>query len=144
MRHNLENLKKHYEHIKNGKLIHERFDFYMFNSQDGTKESDFCGTAGCSLGESPAWNKDIKFYERHACYQPSFIFKGEPVSSSLLSQIIFGLNSQEHLHLFVPLAQNTEKYGGFNLQNNSTKDQVNENLRIFIEKIESGEYNKIN
>ncbi len=140
MRHNLENLKKHYEHIKNGKLIHKEFKFNKFNSIDGSKETDFCGTQGCSFGEIPAWNKDVLFnFENYYKIEYYFKYKNVGMNCIEIAKELFGINEEEFDHLFLPNNQSTSKYGGKALTSYATKEEVNENLRIFIEKIESGE-----
>ncbi len=131
-RFNLTNLKKHYEFINGGKLTHKNFDFGVFTSQDG------CGTCGCSFGEVPTWNEDVEFIKSDRPYV-SFSYKKEGMKPEEIASKIFGINRDEYLHLFIPNHQKNILYGGCSLGCQSTKEEVNENLRIFIEKIEKGE-----
>lgn len=48
---NKERLLKIVDHLKNGKLGHEEFDFRIINC--GASETNHCGTSGCAFGEFP-------------------------------------------------------------------------------------------
>ncbi len=137
MRHNIENLEKHWNHINSGILLHRKFDFNTFNTFDGSPETNNCGTAGCSFGEVPAWCKEVHFspYSQALVYDHDDECRG----SAFIAQGIFGLNENEYYHLFMPEEQNTNLYGGELLFEHSSKEEVNENLRIFIEKVKAGE-----
>lgn len=133
-RFNLTNLKKHYEFIKSGNLIHKKFDFRVFNTTDnGIGE---CGTRGCSFGEIPGWNNRVKFSD-NATYEIHFDLDGVPTFNLYIAKEIFGIDYQEYSYLFIGCY--ADLYGGNELYLDVTKEQVNENLRIFIEKVEKGE-----
>lgn len=88
------------DHLENGKLGHERFDFSRYNN-----EPNKCGTAGCALGECPVlWPEQWKWDGN----DPLLRDKWETDESA---HEFFGLDDFECDHLFYPEMQDTESFG---------------------------------
>lgn len=134
------------EHLENGKLGHEIFDFRVFN-KDVEKYDDegreffdyvspkayFCGTNGCAIGECVTVFPD----------KWTFNYVSEPVllgdyprfgllHDSLASAMqFFDLNPLEVHHLFIPCMQKLR--WGMYLDSDATKEDVARNIRRFVE-----------
>lgn len=126
------------EHLEKGKLIHETFNFKVFNSNSTYEQP--CGAAGCALGECPAvFPSEWRFIKNptklgHASglyshYIP--VIDGE-VSVEDSAITFFGLSSAEDNHLFYPYEQQPELYGGVELTGNATREEVASNIREFV------------
>lgn len=127
-----ERLEKLADHLERGKLFHEVFDFRVINATDGKSDlSGSCGTAGCALGECPGlWPDDWEWDEWGSV--------GLKDCGSLFApeQVFFGLNAYEAGHLFYPMLQEPDFYGGKELSGDATRHEVAANIRAFITKME--------
>ncbi len=123
-------LKKLADHLLNGKLGHENFDFSCFN--DGDIDKNGCGTLGCAIGECPiVFPKHWHFEENNYMFEPHLI--GSDRWSELDDACeFFGISDDAACHLFVPNDQDTYAFGGSELGRNATKEQVAANILSFI------------
>ncbi len=112
------------EHLETGQLGHERFDFDFYNDA-----SDRCGTTGCALGECPIVWPDDWYFHLH-----KVALRGETSSDVRDSAALwFGCSKDAAEHLFYPSEQLPEFYGGEELGEKATREQVAANIRAFIE-----------
>ena len=122
------------DHLKNGELLHDNFNFRYYNLLEGVTSKIYngveisnCGTAGCAIGELPAVDHN------------RFSFKRGYVWDMITSKAVdfesnpFNLSENEYDHLFLP---NNQKpyFGGSLLGDTATKEQVANNIQIFIDK----------
>ncbi len=133
----LERLKKLLAHMRNSEgRRHTEFSFATFcswalgnlgNAQG--KAKPYCGTAGCMGGELPGlfprhweWGGDNRpRLKVHPCLTPAGDLSA-----------FFSLTDNEVRHLFYPLGQDTDSFGGEDLPSHATADEVADNLEIFI------------
>jgi hypothetical protein len=122
-----------YEITKNSMRV--KFWFGYYNS---STEND-CGTTGCLLGELPLIFPEKWRFDNRG--DPNFIdtLRGDNFLVSLQAMEFFGLSENQCYHLFYPNRQLIETYGGELLVESSTREEVIANLKIFIEKVKSGE-----
>jgi hypothetical protein len=118
------------EHLLHGKMGHEIFDITQFNNSRQPK----CGTVGDAIGECPiVWPDKWRWSA-----------KGEPVLIETKTpnpwQVFFKIKHLHYEHLFVPFSQNVEKFGGDFLRKDATKKQVANNILIFCDKADNGEF----
>lgn len=124
-------LRRLTDHLINGKLIHEKFDFTVLN--DGKLNQKGCGTMGCAIGECPAVFKQWTFitYSLEGYANPRLI-KLSTGYSILDAGIFFNLYRNQASALFYPNSQSDfpliklKKLG-----NNATKEQVANNIIKF-------------
>lgn len=132
---NIERLEMLLKHMESEPLSVDRFDFSTFRSYDRSYDQDdsesVCGTAGCMGGELPIVFPESWEIQRNCVFRTGDIDYG----LSPMDQIkrFFNLTESEAYHLFMPDYQAPELYGGVLLHNHATKEEVTENLRIFIE-----------
>ncbi len=124
---NAERLLKLADHLENGKLGHEVFDFGQYNAGDMNKNG--CGTNGCAIGECPiVFPEDWEFRG----LVPKLI--AMPTWDATDSgQFYFDITLDQYKHLFIPECQ-IEEYGGIELYENATKEQVAANIREFVKR----------
>jgi hypothetical protein len=126
-------LKKLEHHLRNGKLGHIFFDFTQFNW--GNEVVNQCGTSGCAAGELPIlFPNEWKFYDNNIYLKNKSI---GITKSDVCS--FFGIGFEMFRHLFLPMLQHKKLFGGKILYNKATKEEVADNMAIFIEKVEKGE-----
>lgn len=145
-------------HMRQGQLIHEKFDFGSYNAlptdDDGDPIGKFkangCGTLGCMLGELPAVDPQWAFidtlpvlkhlgaisFSRGQKYWVSG--RGYTMESEHHAMAYFGLSREQAIHLFLP-DQQSLLYGGIDLDSDSSLEDVVKNLSLFIEKVGKGE-----
>ena len=128
-----EKLKMLLQHLETGKMLHENFNFNMFNNIN-IKKSKIrnvlnCGTCGCALGEMPILDKDFKFDAKG-----NLKFKKQLISFYFCENVLeyFELAFIEFIHLFYPNQQKTDWYGGKDLSKISTKSEVINNIKEFL------------
>jgi hypothetical protein len=130
----LDYLRRLSTHLKKGKLGHKRFYFGAWNTffwggvEKAPIEPYKCGYAGCAIGECPIVfkNQGWKFNQ-----------DGQPVHGSsreIRTSItkFFKITEREAQHLFFPLRQNPDKFGGEVLLWNASRRDVAHNIDIFI------------
>jgi len=99
-----------------------------------------CGTSACAMGLMPLVDPDEWYYS----------FSESPLIGQLLPYVrllnskldcidmcaksYFGISYKELWHLFYPNRQRTEKYGGKQLDNYATADEVAHNIRQFLKR----------
>lgn len=142
-----ERLLKLAQHLENGELGHKNFDFSCFNRDllsKGVKlkvsTPGSCGTNGCAIGELPIIFPEYwEFSYPHSNPQLNAKYKGRKWRESSCSgdiiedaQVFFNIDVLESLHLFMPDGQNPNDYGGKNLGDYATKEEVAQNIRDFV------------
>jgi hypothetical protein len=126
----LQRLRQLAEHLLHGKLGHAEFDFNYFNRLPAsyTITENVCGTAGCALGECP-----ILFPGEWQFQGNDLRLVGKPTrTASEAAARFFGITQTEVFHLFFPEDQQPEKFGGKELSETATKEEVAENILAFI------------
>lgn len=118
---NAPRLLKLADHLENGKLGHETFDFSILNNTS----KPVCGTAGCAIGECPIVFPDEWIFDSNG--DPT-LKEGRTAWNSV--DEFFDVTDDESSHLFIPKYQ-LEKYSE-DLGFNSTKEQVAANIRSFV------------
>lgn len=108
--------------LKKEDCIHDVFDFSVFH----------CGTAGCLAGELPGLDPDFYFVETFQSHRLRHKNIDHKLSTFVLEEY-FDLGEEATAHIFVSGYQDTEKYGGKDLTDDATLEDVQENLRIFLE-----------
>lgn len=149
-------LQKLADHLRRGKLGHLKFDFSCINSDDPQMELKEgkvtvrpCGTSGCAMGELPIlFPKDWEYPEPEvlgidsdgyvevdlpAEPEPLFETHGNGLEESVAE--FFGISLGAANHLFYPHHQDTEQFGGVELDGKATKLQVAKNIEAFIAKM---------
>ncbi len=127
---NKERLLKLAEHLESGVLGHKEFDFDQFNT--GLRGEKGCGTVGCALGECPiVFPKSWKF-GGYTKMLPGL--KRGKLYTYEAAEKFFGVSGAASQHLFCPSAQNTQEFGGNDLDRNATRHQVAANIRAFVAK----------
>jgi len=122
------------DHLMTGDLIHKEFDFNIYNSALRLENSRiaYCGTAGCAIGELPALSDDFYFTNtgRLACNSMPVAAKHE-TTIGLISKY-FKIPEKTARHLFVPLEQDINQFGGKKLDTDATKEEVAENIYAYL------------
>lgn len=131
-----ERLSKLADHLDSGKLGHKKFDFDHWNHVQFGEDFDDkgCGTCGCAIGECPI------IFPRQWEFRANF-----PVLKKIQNQHeecvtpvtksgteFFGLEHPEFRHLFTPMGQDTEAYGGKTLSAKARRKSVASNIREFV------------
>jgi hypothetical protein len=119
----------------------KRFDFRCVNYSETANHVEGCGSAGCLMGEFPLifpenWefvSGDVKFIGDSSGNSND---DGAIVDDDVCS--FFGLDDAQYRHLFFPNRQIPVHYGGRVLRSFSTRKEVIDNLKIFIENVEKG------
>jgi hypothetical protein len=115
------------DHLENGERIHKEFSILWFNKLP-QKEHKYhnCGTVGCAIGEMPALDNRFFFHPSGTLY-----FLDTYVCNSTISKY-FNISEEAAGHLFFTGCQ-TPLYGGKDLTNNATIEDVIFNLNAFLE-----------
>ncbi len=116
------------DHLLNGKLGHEKFNINCWNV--GIFDDKGCGTAGCAIGECPIVFPESWEFNPITSY-PVLIGMSIGILHSIHS--FFGLSRNEKNHLFHARGQKPDIYGGSILSENATKEEVANNIKIFVE-----------
>jgi len=128
------------DHIETGELGHKEWNFAAYNNGWGKQDAiNFCGYAGCGIGECPIlWPKSWEFDRRNGSpvlidlhkYQedmrPSCLDDEEESGMEW-----FGITLSQFRHLFVPMEQDGH-FGKF-LKSTATRKEVAANMRKFVE-----------
>lgn len=114
-----------------------KFDFSCLNENDeGEPVPNKCGSLGCKLGEAPLlWPNDWRFNQ-----------DGEPVMNGYSylfksSCDWFGISNAQDTALFYPNSHFSEQFGLKRLPATATRKQVADNIRLFCDKADAGDYN---
>jgi hypothetical protein len=137
---NKERLLKLAEHLEAGKFGVDgtkKFYFSCYNLVPRNWEKkNVCGTAGCAIGECPVVFPDDWMFDNYGdpilSIQPHWSTKGA-------GMYYFQLTERQYEHLFIPTFQDTEVYGGEDLGDDATPEEVAANILAFIELMEEGE-----
>lgn len=125
------------KHLKRGKLGHKKFDFSYLNADEYGSEMTHngCGTLGCAIGECPfVFPKHWKFLNGGVVL---FGTKKNKLWLGLSqAEKFFGLDEEERWHLFHPISQTPELYGGRNLGYRARPKSVAANIEAFIKRKE--------
>lgn len=121
------------EHLETGKLFHETFDFSILSSRClGMQEPQQCGSVGCAMGEMPYVFPDLCKYDNYGLTPVDI--ERPPGHTYLCVQEIFDISKDAVRWLFEPiyLISTETRYGIRRLLPHATKNQVAENIRLFI------------
>lgn len=134
MKPNIKRLKELHSHMLNSRKF-DKFDF--------SKYINYCGTAGCMLGDWAKANPrrwkftdDGPILKKLECLI-SLVFPSYAIIKSIQSE--FSISYELARHLFIPESQSTYLFGGRILTYGSRLPTVLKNLEIVIKKIEAGE-----
>lgn len=130
-------------------ILHETFDFTEINTgtsraikntQVGTVLN--CGSAGCLIGELPAFTKDFTFNALG-----KLLYRGTVTNLATTVFVAAYFNIHEDLLVFMFYADSEipielEGSGVLELENTATLKEVQHNLRIIINKLEDGTLDK--
>jgi hypothetical protein len=132
----LERLEKLADHLLNGKLGHQQFDFAFYNRNfdDGFQS---CGTAGCAMGELPiVWPDKFRFSGNSIEDITS-----PDMGTTSVGKVWFGLNTYQYDNLFMPNFLGI-RFSKKELDVLATKEDVAENILAFV-KIKREQLNAI-
>lgn len=122
---NKERLLKLVEHLEQGKLGHDKFDFTHIHSENRHK----CGTSGCALGELPFVFPEQFRLDRECC-GVTYLYSKEMYSEFTLAAKWFDISYNESSFLFSP---NDDNDTDINLlKSSATKEQVAQHIREFV------------
>lgn len=129
----LDLLKVIEDHLRDGNLGHEVFDFDCINR--GTSDLGLsCGTNGCAMGELPIiFPKEWRFEPGEGVALKDSKHLGLAVDVCTF----LGINREEMEHLFFPDMQKPIRFGGGHLGRQATRVQVADNIDDFISMKES-------
>ncbi len=104
------------EHLLNGKLGHEKFNFYFYNSFQresflGSQPLEKCGTYGCALGELPILYKALFHFRGNRILDNS----GEEVQKKL--DVTFNISKEEAKRLY-------DIFHDFSVYNDVCQDKI--------------------
>lgn len=127
-------------HLLTGKPLHKEFNFSSFNSIRGKfgllevpEDPNACGTVGCAFGEMPGLDPRITFFNIKWTDSVRFSFEcGTSMRGGELAEKYWGIGRDEFYHLFIPYHQDTVKYGGKDLSDLATKEEVANNILEFV------------
>ena len=125
-------------HLLTGKLGHDKFNIVHFNQ--GSEDANVCGTSGCMVGEFPIiWPSVFRFASDN--HEGKHILFINDSSESTERDVMNWLNIShwQYTHLFYSTCQRDE-YGGIELSNNATKEQVANNILEFIKIMKEREH----
>ncbi len=118
------------DHLKNGKLGHDRFDFTVIHQKVANEH--VCESVGCAIGELPfVFPDEFKIAKYEAIDSVQNISTDERGFNVACS--FFKISYGEATHLFFGGAQIPELYGGYFLDDDATREQVAGNILAFIE-----------
>ena len=143
---NKERLLAMADHLERGQLGTIQFNFALI--QDGPKQPNGCGTVGCALGEMPILFPNAVTW-LHSEAPDDFRMKSlEDDSASHfafgVARSVFDLEDMYTEALFAPTDDDNKSFsiikdfGGVELTDNSTKEQVASNIRKFVLWYEAG------
>ena len=135
----LKRLLKLSDHLIDGKLAHEKFDFGEYSSAFEYEDEDEilkelkCGTSGCAIGECPQlFPKYWEWVRETIQFMPKL--KDSKCDEMESGMKFFSINEREYRHLFLPVDQSPGEFGGEQLGFSATKEQVASNIEIFVER----------
>lgn len=109
---------------------HKEFHFGKWNG--GNLGKNGCGTLGCAIGECPILFPRHWHFDAECGYWPKL--KSGPTTSSDGAADYFNLSRPEVFHLFVPVMQRPDEFGGQYLDRDATRHQVARNIYAFLKK----------
>ena len=130
-------LKMLLQHLETGEMLHKNFDFSAYNKNVKGEVNGIanCGTSGCALGEMPILDSDFTFNRGRALYfKNNYVYFITDNNLKEHAELLkyFNLNKDEFNHLFYPIKQNVELYGGQLLKSSATKSEVINNIKEFL------------
>jgi len=134
-------LRRLAKHLRGTHRAHKKFDFGVV-AQGKFINDNYCGSVGCALGELPAvWPKEWKWEQNYWCDDMFDVFLKthnsgitniwNPVSN------FFSITNDQAYHLFKPRKQMPQQFGGKELDEYATAEQVADNIDAFIKKVAS-------
>jgi hypothetical protein len=114
-------------HLVSNKRGHKKFDFSTINN-----DINICGSAGCALGELPILYPNDWIFKNEVVY----LIKDSNYSSFSDASKFFNIYESLSMHLFCPMCQDTELYGGQYLNRHGTAKEVSDNILAYCELVE--------
>jgi len=108
-------LRKLAKHLRGEHLAHYKFNFCVYARGKMDKDGNYCGTAGCAIGEFPAvWPKEWEWVlDDGSLY--NVIYKNQVVRNYICYENIcefFSITEEQVNHLFISEIQKPALYGG--------------------------------
>jgi len=133
-------LRKLAKHLRSKHCVHNKFDFGTVARGQMDKDGNYCGSAGCAMGEFPAvWPNEWRWMSLYAFITRVNIFhksqrddNSKPYIDSHIIADFFSITVREVEHLFFPMAQNMIQFGGKKLGDKTTAIDVADNIDAFI------------
>lgn len=134
-------LRKLADHLLNGKLGHDKFDFGNYNAGWPEKQPyqdiiqrNICGTAGCAMGEMPV------LFPKHFAFDGNGVVLKHDYSKwdEAAGMKFFNITSEQYNHLFMPEDQMEHLGRTQNLTVKATKEDVAENIIAFCDLVDAG------
>lgn len=120
------------EHLETGKLGHDRFDFATIS--EGDRKENFCGTAGCALGELPVIWPDVFWLYSLPTGDYSVAYRNNTPGRNWDDvEDFFGLSKFEVDHLFLPRRQLSIYGGTRRLKTIISRQEIAAHLRAFCQ-----------
>jgi len=132
-------LRRLAKHLRGTHRAHKTFDFNIYANGEINKKGNYCGSRGCAIGEFPAvWPNewDWKNFELGA---GDVVHKSQEDENTnyLVIADFFSITKDQVNHLFSPMDQSPKEFGGQELDEDATADEVADNIDAFIEKFAS-------
>jgi len=137
-------LRRLAKHLRSKHLTHKKFRISIFAKGKLNEYGNYCGSAGCAIGELPAvwpkeWSwviqtKNIETKDIHIVHKK--YGGGNSQTWNAVSKF-FSIDWQETYHLFYADRQVPLFYGGKRLDFDATAIEVADNIIAFIEKVAS-------
>jgi len=106
-------LRKLAKHLRSEHRVHKKFVFDVEAEGKMDKDGNYCGSAGCAMGEFPAlWPKkwSWKLFSPHEYYVVHKNPNIEEKSKSITK--FFSITERQVNHLFFPYQQDVANFGG--------------------------------
>ena len=134
-------LRKLAKHLRSNNRAHRKFDFSTIAEGKFNKKGNYCGSAGCAMGEFPAvwpnewrWDNSMSGFNKFRVLHKSQNAK-EYTNYDIMAKF-FSITEEQIRHLFEPARQQVGRFGG-QILFKATPEQVADNIIAFIEKVAS-------
>jgi len=134
-------LRKLAKHLRGKHLFHKEFDFGEFTEGKMDKEGNYCGSVGCAMGEIPAvWPNEWRWepYLDGTDIVDIVHKSQQDIDADTDYDVIaefFSITYEQVYHLFEPNEQDTDNFGGEDLNRSATAEQVAANIDAFVKEM---------